>query len=242
MNRRTTQLLLAATAFAAPALLTACGSDATADDRAANPGTTRTVDVADLLTDADTVYSDGADWFRLATGNESLDGNGDLAHPCLAQGLSGLGATDVVRADFELRNSDAPDIEVKGDLFTQLIGQYDDEAAASAAYDQVLAALAKCEDRPGAITEYRSFEPRDVQGAGADAGDRAQVVDAQYGPLPAALEDGDSAYIMETGVALVGDRVTVLTSVIVGQDYNFLEEDGGTPVNQMLPKAVDRLG
>jgi hypothetical protein len=238
VNRRSTQLLLAATAFAAPALLSACGGDATADDEATGPAATRTVDVADLMTDADTVYSDGADWFRLTTGDETLSGNGDLAHPCLAKGLTGLGATDVVRADFELRNLDDPDIEVKGDLLTQLIAQYDDEAAAAAAYDDVLATLATCEERPEAITDYRSFEARDVVGAG----DRAQVVDAHFGPLPSALEDGDSAYIMETGLALVGDRLTVITSVVVGQDYNFLEEDGGTPVNQMLPKAADRLG
>lgn len=243
VNRRSTPLLITAAAFAAPFLLAACSDDATtvADSTgttpvASSPGASGlSADV--LLTDADTVYSDGADWFRLATGDEDLDGNGDLANPCLAAGLSGTGATDVVRADFELRNTQEPDVAVQGDLLTQLVGQYDDEAAAEAAYDSVVEALAGCTDRPAAITEFRSFEPRAV-----DAGNEAQIVDAHFGPLPAALEDGDSAYIMETGVARSGDRVIVLTSVIVGQDYNFLDEDGGTPVNQMLPAAVERLG
>ncbi|GAA4811879.1 hypothetical protein ACFQ0K_04325 [Nocardioides caeni] len=243
MNRRSTPLFIAAMAFAAPALLTACSDDTTtvADETTPVSSTgspsssTLTADV--LLTDADTVYSDGADWFRLATGDEDLDGHGDLAHPCLAEGLNGTGASQVVRADFELRNTQEPDIEVQGDLLTELVGQYDDAAAAEAAYDAVVAAVTECAERPAAITDFRSFEPRAV-----DAGTEALIVDAHFGPLPEALEDGDSAYIMETGVALDGDRVVVLTSVIVGQDYNFLDEDGGTPVNQMLPVAVDRLG
>ncbi|NHA01670.1 hypothetical protein G5V59_23280 [Nocardioides sp. W3-2-3] len=46
---------------------------------------------------------------------------------------------------------------------------------------------------------------------------------------------------METGLVRVGNRLAVLTSVIVGQDYNFLDEDGGTPVNRMLPKAAARM-
>jgi hypothetical protein len=43
---------------------------------------------------------------------------------------------------------------------------------------------------------------------------------------------------METGVVRKGDRVVVLTSVVVGQDYDFLD---GTPVERMLPKAAARL-
>lgn len=243
MNRRSTQLLLAATVFAAPALLSACGGDATADqsadDRGAGAGApARTVSVEDLLTDADTVYSDGADWFRLGTGDETLSGNGDLAHPCLAQGLSGTGASEVLRADFELRNTADPSVEVTGDRLTQLVGQYDDAAAARAAYEKVATTVAACEDRPAAITEFRSLDERDV--AIDDA--TAQIVDALYGPVPKEVDPyGDSAHIMETGLAVSGDRLVVLTSVIIGQDYNFLEEDGGTPVNQMLPTAVDRL-
>lgn len=243
MNRRSTPLLLAAAAFAASPLLAACSDDTTAsaDDSTpvgsggASTSTSLTVDA--LLTDADTVYSDGADWFRLATGDEGLDGNGDLAHPCLATGLTGTGASTVIRADFELRNTQRPRLEVRGDQLTELVGQYADATAAAAAYDTVVAAVTDCGERPAAITDYRSFEPRTVT-----AGTEAQIIDAHFGPLPADLEDGDSAYIMETGIALDGDRIVVLTSIIVGQDYNFLDEDGGTPVNQMLPVAVDRLG
>lgn len=240
--------LTLAAAVAAATLLGACGSDpSAADDRApATPadqaGTTSTSAAADaltedvLLTDDDTVYNEGADWFRTATGDEDLDGNGDLAHPCLAEGLSGTGATEVVRADFELRNTE-DDVEVDGDHLTQLVGRYDDAAAARAAYDEVAALVSECTDRPEAITDFRTLTSRDVA-----TGDAAQIIDAHFGPVPEGIDEGESAYIMETGLAVEGDRLTMVTSIIVGLDYNFLEEDGGTPVNQMLPKAVDRLG
>ncbi len=231
MNRRSTHLLLAAAALAAPALLTACGGDSTpvaTDDVTPAAAPARTVTVEDLLTDADTVYGDGADWFRRGAGEDEMAG--DLPNPCLAQGLTGTGATGVVRGDYELRNTDDPSVEVVGDFLTQLVAQYDDAEAAEAAYQQVLDAVAACEDRPAAIEDYRSFEPRAVEVDGATA----SVVDAHYGPLPDAFEDGDAAYIMETGVLRSGDRITVLTSVVVGQDYNFLD---GTPVENMLVPA-----
>jgi opacity protein-like surface antigen len=242
MNRRSTQSILAASTFAAAALLTACaGSEAASDDATTTPAPSAQstpLDEQVLLTDDQTVYSDGADWFRLGTGDEGLDGNGDLANPCLPGGLSGTGATEVVRADFELRNTADPSVEVSGDLLTQLVGQYDDRTAAAAAAEAVVAALEECTDRPAAITEFRTLATREVP-AGQGTG---SITDAHFGPLPASLEDGSSAYIMETGVAVAGDRVVVLTSVIVGQDYNFLPEDGGTPVERMLPLAVDLAG
>ncbi len=118
MNRRPAPLLLAAGALAATFLLTACGDDAgdavqdpTSAAPTATPDTTPApLGTGVLLTDDDTVYSDGADWFRVGTGDEDLDVNGDLAHPCLPDGLSGTGATRVVRADIELRSLEDPAI------------------------------------------------------------------------------------------------------------------------------------
>ncbi|NHA01671.1 hypothetical protein G5V59_23285 [Nocardioides sp. W3-2-3] len=51
-----------------------------------------------MLTDDDTVYSDGADWFRTS----AADGDGqDVFNPCARESLKGTGATRVVRGDFE---------------------------------------------------------------------------------------------------------------------------------------------
>jgi hypothetical protein len=253
VNRRSTQLILAATAFAAPALLAACGTES-ADAGSVTPSSTAPVSasvstpatpaaggltVANLLTDDDTVYSPGAaDWFRLGTGREALDGQGDLAHPCLAEGLTGLGATEVVRADFELRNLEAGAPEVTGDHLTQLVAEFGSEAKAIEAWSIVNRMVQECEERPDAITDYRSLQTRKVAVPGADA----VISDSHYGPVPKELDpQGEAAYIMETGALQSGSRLTVITSVIVGQDYNFLEEEGGTPVQQMLAPAAKRL-
>ena len=134
-----------------------------------------------------------------------------------------------------VRSQSVRAVEVVGDFLTQLVGDYADEAAATAAGEAIVTALAECSDRPAAITEYRVLDTREVAVPGATA----SVTDAHYGPVPIAVDPaGDAAYIMETGVLVRGDRVVVLTSVIVGQDYNFLD---GTPVERMLPKAAARL-
>ncbi|HWJ08957.1 MAG TPA: hypothetical protein VNS46_06240, partial [Nocardioides sp.] len=144
-HRRSTQYLLAAAAVAAASLLGACGTDASpeasADDRtgasptgttSATPGTSLTTEA--LLTDDDTVYSDGADWFRTS----AAEGDGqDAFNPCAQESLQGTGATSVVRADFELRNSAAGAPEVTGDHLVEVVGEYDDEAAAEKAWSTV---------------------------------------------------------------------------------------------------------
>ncbi|MBM0124655.1 hypothetical protein [Pimelobacter simplex] len=227
--------LAALAALSALTALTGCGADAPAAADSAPTTTPSARTGAVLLTDDDTVHSDGADWFRTASGDEDLDGNGDLAHPCLPDGLTGTGATSVVRADFELRNTSDPSVEVTGDLMVQLVGEYADEAAAEAAWSSVNGLLEECRDRPKAITRYRALQTRKVAVPGSDA----VVTDAHLGPVPPEVDPtGDAAYIMETGVLRDGDRLVVLTSVVIGQDYDFVD---GTPVERMLPKAAAAL-
>lgn len=243
------RLTLAVAAAAAATLLGACGTDASSDRSAddgagtspagttsATPSTPATGLTTDhLLTDDDTVYSDGADWYRTS----AFEGDGqDAFNPCAQQGLQDTGATRVVRADFELRNSagDAPD--TAGDHLVQVVGEYDDEAAATKAWTSVNGWLEECSTLPEDLTEYRLLQTRKVAVDGADA----VITDSHFGPVPKEADPtGDAAYIMETGVLRQGNRLVVLTSVIVGQDYNFLDEDGGTPVNRMLPEAAGRL-
>ncbi|MBM7518999.1 hypothetical protein [Nocardioides nitrophenolicus] len=225
---------LPAIALLALASLSACGDD-TPVAAAPTPTGPAGLTTGVLLTDDDTVYGDGADWFRLGTGEESLDGNGDLAHPCLPDGLTGTGASSVVRADFELRNLDDPSAEVTGDLLVELVGEYADEATAEAARSQVGERLETCRDRPAAIRDYRALQTRAVAVPGA----HAALTDSHFGPVPPEVDpSGDAAYLMETGVLRQGTRLVLLTSVVVGQDYDFV---GGTPVERMLPSAARRL-
>ena len=239
------RLALAAAALATAGLLAGCGDDATGADPSptgsptsaptSEPASTAPLGKDVLLTDDDTVYSDGADWFRTA----AFEGDGqDVFNPCTRESLEGTGATSVVRADFELRSSAAESPEVNGDFLTQVVGEYADEAAATKAYDDITGWLAHCSPRPEGMEEYRAQQPREVKVDGATA----QIVDSTYGPAPKEIDPtGDAAYIMETGLVRQGARLSVLTSVIVGQDYNFPEEDGGTPVNRMLPKAAAKM-
>ncbi len=240
------RLTLAVAAAAAATLLGACGTDpstdSSADDGAgATPtGTSSStpaagLTVANLLTDDDTVYSDGADWFR----TNAAEGDGQSAfNPCAQESLQGTGATSVVRADFELRNSAAGAPDTAGDHLVQVVGEYDDEAAATKAWSTVNGWLEECSTLPDDLPDYRLLQTRKVAVEGTDA----VITDSHFGPVPEEADPtGDAAYIMETGVLRQGNRLVVLTSVIVGQDYNFLDEDGGTPVNRMLPKAAGRL-
>lgn len=240
-HRRSSPFLLAVAALAAPALLAACGTDSSrgaADDPAPTPSASAPAPLTTrvLLTDDDTVYSDGADWFRTS----AVEGDGqDAFNPCAGESLEGTGATSVVRADFELRNTAEPATPVTGDFLIQVIGQYDDAAAAEKAWSQVNGWLEECTARPAELTEYRALQTRKVVVPDSDA----VITDSHYGPVPKDVDPhGDAAHIMETGVLRQGNRLVVLTSVIIGQDYNFLDEDGGTPVNQMLPRAAALLG
>lgn len=232
MTRQNARLLLAVSALTASALLDGCGDDATpaaaADDA---PGATALTTEA-LLTDADTVYSDGADWFRTGAG----EGDGQSAfNPCAAQALAGTGATSVVRGDYELRNSEPGAPEVGGDSLVQVVARYDDAAAATAAWSTVTGWLEECATRPAELTSYRALQTRAVAVPGSDA----VIADAHLGPVAKELDPaGDAAYIMETGVLRKGTTLVVLTSVVVGQDYDFA---GATPVEQMLPRAAARL-
>ena len=239
MNRRT-HLLLAATALAAPALLAGCGDDASAADPPRRSGERPAAEAPAapglgtgvLLTDADTVYGDGADWYRTGAG----EGDGTTAfHPCAAEALTATGATSVVRGDYELRNSDAGAPDVEGDALIEVVGRYDDEAAATEAWSTVNGWLEECTARSAALTDYRALQTRKVTVPGADA----VITDAHLGPVAHDLDPGgDAAYIVETGVLRKGTELVVLTSVVVAQDYDFV---GGTPVERMLPRAAARL-
>jgi hypothetical protein len=243
-NRRPTQLLLAAAALAAPALLAACGTEpsASADTGAVSAATTPVagtptagpkagVTAEHLLSDADTVYSDGADWFTLETWTNAAQ---ELFVTCAATGLADTGATSVEGRSYELRNLEPGAPEVRGDSLVQVVAEYDDEAAATKAWSTVNGWLQECDSRPDHVTDYRALQTRKVAVPGADA----VITDSHYGPLPKELDDGYSAYIMETGVLRTGNRLTVITSTVVGQDYNFV---GGTPVERMLVPAAERL-
>lgn len=226
---------LAVAAVAVPVF--AIGGSPQADDRdriagdpSETPAQVQALSEDDLITDDDTEHTDVTDWFTVDT----FEGDGQAAfHPCAQQGLSGLGARAVQQRTFEMRNQmpDAP--EITGDLLIETIAQFDSDEAARQAYDDVSTWVLRCEE--STVEGYRVLgSPRTAE---VPVGD-ATIVDAHWDYPEAEYEE---AYISETGIVVVGDRIAVLTLHIVGQDYNFLPEDGGTPMERMLPKAAERL-
>ncbi|HWI42918.1 MAG TPA: hypothetical protein VNS81_04825 [Nocardioides sp.] len=225
---------LAVAAVAVPALALFGGQPKSDSDRVAPKPEPKAVSAANLITDDDTVYVPGAaDWFT----TDTSPGDGQsVFHPCAREALAGLGATSVFRRDFELRNLEAGAPDVKGDYLGEAVAQFRSEEDARAAYDTVARWVLDCDGHIPEATTY-TVVPK-AHSVDVPDGD-AVIYDAHWGPVPKEIDPyGDSAYIGETGIALVGDRISVLTSVVVGQDYDFV---GKTPVEQMLPKAAARL-
>ncbi|WP_168929410.1 hypothetical protein [Nocardioides sp. GY 10113] len=228
---------LAAALIAAPVLAMTGGAHRTVEVPPADQtdGASSVVTESDLLGDDDTVYSDGADWF--VTGPDSTDREADY-HPCARRSLASQGAVSVRERSFELRNTspDGADVEVRGDAMDQVVAQFITDADARQAYSEIQSWVKDCQEGVEGVTEASIFDPLPVDVA---AGVGATVIQANYGPVPRDLDEfGDSAYITETGLAVSGDRLTVVRTQIVGEDYTFLD---GTPMQRMLPVAVDLM-
>lgn len=209
----------------------------------ADPTDPTPVLAADLLSDAETVYSDGADWFT----TETYSGDGQSAfHPCARESLGGLGAASIQQRDFELRATDVRPGDVNTDpepsnQLHQAVAEFDSPAEATAAYATIESWVTECKGQAADTEDYRVFDPLEVEQP--EVGE-ATILQANYGvgSLPEEVDPyGDFAYITETGLAVSGSRLTVARIQIVGQDYNFLPEDGGTPMQQMLPVAAELM-
>lgn len=240
IRRRRNALVAGGAALAVAALtvpvLTLSSGDVNGDrDRIApDPGTS--LGTQDLITDEDTVYAERADWFA----TDTFAGDGQTTfHPCAQSGLTAIGAEAVLQRTFELRNLAPGAPEVEGDHLNESIAEFESAAAAREAYDTVARWILDCEGRIADAETY-SITPK-ARSVDVPTGGDAVVYDMHWGPVAPELQDPYSSYINETGIVVVGDRVAVLTSIVVGQDYTFLPEDGGTPVERMIPPAAERL-
>ena len=201
-----------------------------------DPADRTTLSAADLMTDAETEYTapdepDGADWHATDT---LEDDEITRFSPCVEAPLSSLGASAVLQRAFGMRGPDgraAPD-----NWMTETIAEFDDEAAAREAYDAVAHQVVGCQGiYPGEET-FSLSGPTTVD-PGVDG--EAEVYLTMHRPVPEEVEpSGEFGYFMETGLVVTGDRLSVITSVVVGMDYNFMD---GTPVERMIPAAAELL-
>ena len=229
---------LAVAAIAVPVLALGGGTPKS-DGRNTADDPPPTVAADDLLRDNDTVYFPNERSAFETTDTYGGDGQATF-HPCQQQKISALGATSSVTRfyDYVVPPEAGDVVEVSGDGLVEMVAQFDDGVAAQAAYDTFTQWVLDCDVIPGADEVNVQPEARPVDVASGEAA----IYDLSWGPVSEEIDPyGDSAFINETGIVLQGDRIAVLALTIVGQDYNFLEEDGGTPVNRMLPIAADRM-
>ncbi len=198
---------------------------------------------SDLLRDADTEYDrEGYTLFRTS---ETFEGDGQAVYlPCQREQTSALGATSSFTRVFDafanpdrLSPGDTPPGNATTDDLVETIAQFDSPDAARTAYDQFTEWVVDCEI-PGADEVRTGAQGRSVDVVDGDA----VLYDIQWGPVPEELDPtGDFAYLGEIGLVLQDDRIAVLKHTVIGQDYDSLPEEGGSPLERMLPKAAERL-
>lgn len=240
---------LAVAAIAIPIALATTGGSPDRIDPAPPPTTptqaekASTLTEADLMTDGDTEYfpdDDSLDWYVANT----HDDDSATVNPCQQAGFDELGASSVLMRDFVLAGPESEGGEADGDAYlNEVVGEFASPDAAQEAYQNIADWYADCQPEGAVDVDARPFEPASI---GVD-GD-AQISLTTYGPPDAdpgtQYDEGDRedfGWWMETGLVVSGNRVAMLTQLILGQDYNWLPEDGGTPVERMLPAAAERI-
>ncbi len=248
IRRRRTALVAGASALAVAAvavpIFAIAGGNPKADnhdDIADDKANSQSLSAEDLLRDADTEYSPNVEtpWRT----SETFEGDGQaLYHPCQKQALSELGATNSFTRTFEfvpqLEPGDVAPPEAPRDRLVEQIAEFRSPAAARSAYDAFAQWVLDCEfpnaDRTNVVPDARTVP--------VPSGTEAVIYDLNWTLEPEAEDPlGESGYINETGLVVQGDRIAVIAVTINGMDYNFLPEEGDTPVYRMIPRAAERL-
>jgi hypothetical protein len=184
-----------------------------------------------LLTSKDAIYPNGgADWREA----ETFEGDGQgAASPCQQSSYAALGADSVFQRQFDFISTDTGDVEPSLN-FNEVVAEFSSGADARSAYDEVRTWLRDCLPSPAEFYNAGRFSPVTI---GVDGSAERQL--STFGPVDEELDPfGDEAWYLETGLVLSGDRIAVLSQLTHTQDYNWLD---GTPVEQMLPTAAERL-
>lgn len=161
---------------------------------------------AHLPSGEDAVFFSGSDWVEGAT----AEGEGDAANPCVELAPSAYGAEETWRRDFTLEPELGPD-----DSLVATVSEFRTPADARAAYRAVRDDVEDCaQSIEGA--ESGTFADEGTFAANLDAiGGQGTVLATTYVP------DGAVGYraFLDTGLAVVGTRLLVLSQQFGGQDY-----------------------
>lgn len=237
IRRRRTALVTGAAALAVAAVtvpvLALSQGDAKRDDHlVAND---RALSERDLLADAETELQVGRTGaFRTSSTTEG-DGQATV-QVCQRQTLASLGAAGSLTRRYhfvpEVVAGETPPT-VTGDGLVETIAQFDSADAARSAYDTFGQWLQDCTKPVPDATGTRVIPAR---AAVVPDGTRGHIYDIQW-------KDGSGEpTIGEIGLLLQDERIAVVAVTVYGAgDYNYLPEDGGSPLDRMLPKAAERL-
>ena len=209
----------------------------------ASPGGTPSgaaLSASNLLTSADAIYPNGAlDWVESSTASRETT---PAANACWQGSMTARGARATVQRDFVLVTMEGGDSDADARM-NETVAEFATEAEAQKAYEDVLTWFDGCS--PKGSTSYRSNPFESVSLPGQAEGVTGLAI---YGPITAApgtaydpADQDGAGWFLEMGVVHDGDRVAIVSHLIGGLDYNWPAEDGGTPVQRMLPVAADRL-
>lgn len=238
IRRRRTALVaggaaLAVAAVAVPVFAVIGNGDPRSDDqREFTDDTTPALAESDLLRDQDTEYFPNEKGAFVAYTTQEGDEQATVQQ-CQQDKLDSIGVT----RSFSRFFAPAQGEPGSGNGLFETVMQFDDPATARAAYDTWAQWILSCQvsgaDRTTVQPQARSV---DVPGADAVIYDLSWHLEPeQDDPL------GDSGFLSEMGVLLQDDRMAIVAVAVNQSDYNFLDEDGGTPVKRMLPTAAERL-
>lgn len=240
-RRRTTAITagaaLAVAAIVTPLALLATGGTTTNDDPdPAEPSQTTDSTVptdalteATLLTDDETEYDGSADWVTEAT----VQGQPVWAACEVGPPADELGATTDFQRRFTL-DTDDPEVADRQPRMTQMVAEFPDTDTARHAFENVMTMYDSGACAPqGSINDGPVVPPMWTVDIGDGVEARVSLSTFLYAP-------GDEAALVTAGIAVVADRLTVV-SMVVPHDPS-LASEAGSPMPTMLRTAAAKLG
>lgn len=161
-------------------------------------------------------------WSELATEPSEP---ADLAGVCHKFEMTSLGAEEVAYRTYQPDSGEDP-------AASELVAQFPDEATAARAHEVLLSWRKDCAKT---IKGFQRVDVGDLEDVSTDQGTGSWYL-LIYGP---AEGDPDSGYFDAQGIAMVGNRIAVLTLTAIGQDYNY--PAGDEPMVTGVRAAASRL-
>ncbi|WP_203336943.1 hypothetical protein [Nocardioides limicola] len=186
-----------------------------------------TLAVEHLISTEDTEFGGAGEW----SGGEPASEETHLLHPCQRSPFSALGAVGYVEAGWHVESTFT---------LTQTIAEFGSSAEARDARDRFVDWLLDCEQpHDGEAPEPLDYTAGELVEVPLPVDGAAHLVDSTYRLDITEGGESFSRHRMVTGLAVVGSRLTVLTSTMPEADYRW---DPTQDMALMLGRAAEQLG